>query len=139
MEVIKKLVQQIEAKKSFLCVGLDVDLEKVPPHILEEEDPIFAFNKAIIDATHQLAVAYKPNTAFYEAYGISGWRSLEKTINYLNDNHPDIACSHHSIGMLLRDHGDFEESWNEHHKALAIRELVRLRTSGRSFSLRRKQ
>ena len=90
MEVIKKLVQQIEAKKSFLCVGLDVDLEKVPPHILEEEDPIFAFNKAIIDATHQLAVAYKPNTAFYEAYGISGWRSLEKTINYLNDNHPDI-------------------------------------------------
>ena len=90
MEVIKKLVQQIEAKKSFLCIGLDVDLEKVPFHIMEEEDPIFAFNKAIIDATHHLAVAYKPNTAFYEAYGIRGWRSLEKTINYLNVNHQDI-------------------------------------------------
>src|SRR5690606_10194336 len=81
---------QIHQKKSFLCIGLDVDLEKIPPHLLETEDPIFAFNKAIIDATHHLAVAYKPNTAFYEAYGISGWKALKKTIDYLNKNHPEI-------------------------------------------------
>jgi len=85
-----QLTTQIKQKKSFLCIGLDVDLDKIPPHLLQEEDPIFAFNKAIIDATHQLCVAYKPNTAFYEAYGLKGWKALEKTINYLNDNHPDI-------------------------------------------------
>lgn len=90
MITIKKLVEQIEAKKSFLCVGLDVDLKKIPTHLLEEEDPMFAFNKAIIDSTHHLAVAYKPNTAFYEAYGLQGWRSLERTIEYLNERHPDI-------------------------------------------------
>ncbi|HET8736861.1 MAG TPA: orotidine-5'-phosphate decarboxylase [Pricia sp.] len=84
------LVEQIHKKQSFLCIGLDTDLEKIPQHLLEEEDPIFAFNKAIIDATHHLCVAYKPNIAFYEAYGISGWRALEKTIAYLNKNHPDI-------------------------------------------------
>ncbi len=84
------LVEQIYKKKSFLCIGLDVDLTKIPKHLLETEDPIFEFNKAIIDATHHLAVGYKPNTAFYEAYGIKGWRSLEKTINYLNSNHPEI-------------------------------------------------
>jgi orotidine-5'-phosphate decarboxylase len=85
-----KLIEQINKKKSFLCIGLDVDLNKIPPHLLEEEDPIFAFNKAVIDATHDLAVAYKPNTAFYEAYGIKGWKSLAKTIEYLNDNYPEI-------------------------------------------------
>lgn len=86
----QQLVNQIRKKKSFLCIGLDVDLNKIPQHLLQEEDPIFAFNKAIIDATHHLCVAYKPNTAFYEAYGIKGWKSLEKTINYLNENHPEI-------------------------------------------------
>src|SRR5690606_7457549 len=85
-----QLVNQIKQKKSFLCIGLDVDLNKIPPHLLEEEDAIFAFNKAIIDATHHLCVAYKPNTAFYEAYGLKGWKALEKTINYLNEHHPDI-------------------------------------------------
>ena len=85
-----QLVNQIKQKKSFLCIGLDVDLNKIPPHLLDEEDPIFAFNKAIIDATHHLCVAYKPNTAFYEAYGLKGWKALEKTINYLNEHHPDI-------------------------------------------------
>ncbi|WP_353778117.1 orotidine-5'-phosphate decarboxylase [Winogradskyella sp. 3972H.M.0a.05] len=85
-----QLYSQIKQKQSFLCIGLDVDLNKVPKHLLEEEDPIFAFNKAIIDATHHLCVAYKPNTAFYEAYGIKGWKALEKTINYLNENHPEI-------------------------------------------------
>ena len=85
-----QLVQQIKTKKSFLCIGLDVDLNKIPEHLLKEKDPIFAFNKAIIDATHHLCVAYKPNTAFYEAYGIKGWRALEKTIHYLNEKHPEI-------------------------------------------------
>jgi len=86
----QQLTEQIKKKKSFLCIGLDVDLNKIPKHLLQEEDPIFSFNKAIIDATHHLCVAYKPNTAFYEAYGIKGWKSLEKTINYLNQNHPEI-------------------------------------------------
>lgn len=86
----QELVAQIKKKKSFLCIGLDVDLEKIPSHLLNNEDPIFAFNKAIIDATHHFCVAYKPNTAFYEAYGLKGWKSLEKTINYLNETHPEI-------------------------------------------------
>lgn len=87
---IESLISEIHKKKSFLCIGLDVDLNKIPKHLLETEDPIFEFNKAIINATHHLAVAYKPNTAFYEAYGIKGWQSLKKTIDYLNDNHPEI-------------------------------------------------
>lgn len=70
-------------------VGLDTDLEKIPPHLLKEDDPIFAFNKAIIDATHDLCVGYKPNIAFYEAYGIKGWKALEKTIQYLNEKYPE--------------------------------------------------
>lgn len=86
----QQLVQQIKTKKSFLCIGLDVDLNKIPQHLLKLEDPIFEFNKAIIEATHDLCVAYKPNTAFYEAYGLKGWQSLEKTINYINTNYPDI-------------------------------------------------
>lgn len=85
----QELVAQIRKKKSFLVVGLDTDLDKIPMHLLEEEDPIFAFNKAIIDATHDLCVGYKPNIAFYEAYGIEGWKSLEKTIKYLNENYPE--------------------------------------------------
>jgi orotidine-5'-phosphate decarboxylase len=86
----QQLIRQIHHKKSFLCIGLDVDLSKIPPHLLEADDPIFEFNKAIIDATHDLAVSYKPNTAFYEACGIKGWQSLQKTINYLNEKYPDI-------------------------------------------------
>jgi len=85
-----QLIAEIHKKKSFLCIGLDVDVQKIPAFLLETEDPIFEFNKAIIDATHHLAVAYKPNTAFYEAYGIKGWQALEKTIQYLNTNHPEI-------------------------------------------------
>ena len=86
----QQLIEQIHLKKSFLCIGLDVDLNKIPKHLLALEDPIFEFNKAIIDATHDLCVSYKPNTAFYEAYGIKGWQSLEKTIRYINENHPEI-------------------------------------------------
>lgn len=84
------IISQIKAKKSFLCVGLDTDIKKIPQHLLNEEDPVFAFNKAIIDATSEYAVAYKPNTAFYEVYGAKGWASLEKTINYIKENHPEI-------------------------------------------------
>ena len=87
---INSLVAEIKRKKSFLCIGLDVDLNKIPEHLLSESDPIFAFNKAIIDATHHLAVSYKPNTAFYEAYGLKGWKSLQKTIEYLNVKYPKI-------------------------------------------------
>jgi orotidine-5'-phosphate decarboxylase len=86
----QELISQIQQKKSFLCIGLDVDLAKIPTHLLAKEDPIFEFNKQIIDATHHLAVAYKPNTAFYEAYGIKGWQALEKTINYINENYPEL-------------------------------------------------
>ncbi len=79
----KELISLIRKKRSFLCIGLDTDLEKIPKHLLDEDDPIFSFNKAIIDATSDLAAAYKPNLAFYEAYGAKGWLSLEKTIAYL--------------------------------------------------------
>lgn len=84
----QELVNQIKTKRSFLCVGLDTDLKKVPQHILNEEDPIFAFNKAIIDATADYCVAYKPNLAFYEAFGVKGLVSFEKTIKYLKENYP---------------------------------------------------
>lgn len=84
------LIAQIRKKRSFLCIGLDTDLEKIPTYLLSEEDPIFCFNKAIIDATHEFAVAYKPNTAFYEACGRKGWKSLTRTIDYLNDKYPEI-------------------------------------------------
>lgn len=86
---IKTLIEQIYSKKSFLCVGLDVDLDKIPSFLLDFEDPIFEFNKQIIDATHDLCVSYKPNTAFYEAYGLKGWAALQKTIDYLNQNYPN--------------------------------------------------
>lgn len=86
----EQLYGQIISKKSFLSVGLDVDLTKIPQHLLDTEDPIFEFCKAIIDATHDLCVAYKPNTAFFEAYGLKGWAALEKTIAYINQNHPEI-------------------------------------------------
>jgi orotidine-5'-phosphate decarboxylase len=85
----QQLVANIKSKKTFLCVGLDTDIDKIPQHLLKEEDPIFSFNKAIIDATHDLCVSYKPNTAFYEAYGIKGWQSLQKTIDYINQNYPE--------------------------------------------------
>lgn len=84
----KELIEQIFAKKSFLCVGLDTDIKKIPEHLKGEEDPIYAFNKAIIDATAPYCVAYKPNLAFYEAFGIKGMMAFEKTINYLNSHYP---------------------------------------------------
>lgn len=80
----QELFEIIKRKKSFLCIGLDSDITKLPKHLMESEDPVFEFNKQIIDATHDLAVAYKPNLAFYECNGVSGIKSLEKTILYLN-------------------------------------------------------
>lgn len=79
----EQLFQQIQAKKSYLCVGLDTDLQKIPPHLLKEKDPVFEFNRQIIDATIKYAVAYKPNVAFYEALGPKGWESLQRTVEYL--------------------------------------------------------
>jgi len=84
------LLEQIKSKRSVLCVGLDTDLEKIPQHLLKEDDPVFAFNKAIIDATAAFTVAYKPNIAFYESMGVKGWQSLEKTIQYLDEKYPEI-------------------------------------------------
>ncbi|HKL71182.1 MAG TPA: hypothetical protein VJ855_00880, partial [Marinilabiliaceae bacterium] len=85
-----ELFDQIKAKKSFLCIGLDSDIQKIPRFLMDTSDPIFAFNKEIIDATHEYAVAYKPNMAFYESLGVTGWNSLEKTVNYLRYKHPDL-------------------------------------------------
>ena len=86
----ENLINQIKQKKSFLCVGLDVDLDKIPKHLHKHEDPVFEFSKAIIDSTSPFAIAYKPNIAFFESYGIKGWNSLEKVINYINSNYPEI-------------------------------------------------
>lgn len=85
----KELVSEIQKKGSFLCVGLDVDMKKIPEHLLKEDDPIFAFNKTIIDATAPYCVAYKPNLAFYEAYGVKGIIAFEKTVKYLKENYPE--------------------------------------------------
>ena len=88
----QELISEIKTKRSFLCVGLDTDLKKVPQHLLTEDDPIFTFNKAIIDATAPYCVAYKPNLAFYEAFGLKGIAAFEKTVHYLKENYP-----HHFI------------------------------------------
>lgn len=86
----QELINQIYTKKSFLCVGLDTDINKIPEHLLECEDPVFEFNKSIIDATAEYTIAYKPNSAFYEVYGAKGWMSLEKTVSYIKERHPEI-------------------------------------------------
>ena len=85
----QQLFENIKRKQSFLCVGLDTDIKKIPEHLLKEEDPIFAFNKAIIDATADLCIAFKPNLAFYESMGVKGWIAFEKTIRYIKENYPD--------------------------------------------------
>jgi orotidine-5'-phosphate decarboxylase len=86
-----QLVEQIRSKKSYLCVGLDTDITKIPKHLLADPDPVFTFNKAIIDATRDLCVSYKINTAFYEALGVKGWEAMEKTVHYIGDEHFKIA------------------------------------------------
>ena len=84
------LIKQIKRKKSFLCVGLDTDILKIPEFIKSSDDPIFTFNKAIVDATADMAICFKPNIAFYESFGLDGWKALEKTANYIKDKHPEI-------------------------------------------------
>ena len=85
----QQLIENIRRKQSFLCVGLDTDIKKIPVHLLDEADPVFTFNKAIIDATADLCIAYKPNLAFYECLGVKGWKALEKTVKYIRQNYPD--------------------------------------------------
>lgn len=85
----EQLFENILRKQSFLCVGLDTDIKKIPEHLLKEDDPIFAFNKAIIDATQDLCIAYKPNLAFYESLGVKGWIAFEKTVKYIKQHYPD--------------------------------------------------
>lgn len=86
----KMILSEIKRKQSFLCIGLDVNMDKIPTHLLSSPSPIFEFNKAIIDSTHSLCIAYKPNIAFYEAYGQEGWKALKYTIDYLNNYYPEI-------------------------------------------------
>jgi len=113
----QQLFENIKKKGSFLCVGLDTDIEKIPSFLLDEStDPVFEFNKAIIDATAQYAVAYKPNLAFYESNGVKGWESLEKTVKYLRQNFPDILLlpmqNAATLGTLLRCMpGHFSVRW----------------------------
>lgn len=107
----QQLTEQIFNKKSFLCVGLDTDITKIPSFLLDTEDPVFDFNKAIIDATAPYCISYKPNTAFYEGMGIKGWLSLEKTINYLNSHYPN----HFTIADAKR--GDIGNTSTQYAKA----------------------
>lgn len=86
----QQLFEQIKLKRSFLCIGLDSDILKIPKFLNQTGDPIFAFNKEIIDSTHDLCVAFKPNLAFYESLGVAGWVSLEKTVNYLREKYPEL-------------------------------------------------
>ncbi|MBQ5404699.1 MAG: orotidine-5'-phosphate decarboxylase [Bacteroidales bacterium] len=102
----RDIYNKIVKKNSFLCVGLDTDIEKIPECLLNEEDPVFEFNKRIVDATQQFAVAYKPNTAFYEALGAKGWTSLQKTAEYIKKNYPGIFliadCKRGDIGNTCK-------------------------------------
>ncbi len=83
------IINNIQRKRSFLCVGLDTDIKKIPQHLLKEEDPVFAFNKQIVDATAPYCIAYKPNLAFYEAMGVKGWVAFERTVKYIRQQYPD--------------------------------------------------
>lgn len=87
----EEIIYQIRSKQSYLCVGLDTDITKIPSHLLSDPDPLFSFNKAIIDATREFCVSYKINTAFYEALGVKGWEAMEKTVNYIGNDHFKIA------------------------------------------------
>ena len=103
----EEIIAQIRTKRSFLCVGLDTDLAKIPAHLLDTDDPIFEFNKAIIDATKDYCVAYKPNIAFYECHGPKGWESLQKTLDYIPDNIFTIAdAKRGDIGNTSRYYAD---------------------------------
>ena len=117
----EQLFEQIRKKKSFLCIGLDSDIQKIPGHLLNDEDPLFTFNQAIVDSTHDLAVAYKPNLAFYESLGAKGWQSLEKTVNYLKSNHPEIfVIADAKRGDIGNTSGLYARAFFEHHDFDAV-------------------
>ena len=97
----EELIAQIVAKRSFLCVGLDTDVRKLPPHIMDEENPMLSFNRAIIDATEPSAVAFKPNVAFYESMGSYGMKVLEETIDYIKDKYPHMLVIADGIGQII--------------------------------------
>ena len=101
-----ELFEQVKKKKSFLCVGLDSDIKKLPQHLMGAEDPVYEFNKAIVDATADVAIAYKPNIAFYESNGVAGWITLEKTVKYIKSKYPEIFliadAKRGDIGNILR-------------------------------------
>ncbi len=107
-----QLIAQIRKKQSFLCVGLDTDKAKIPAHLANEPDPIFAFNKAIIDATRDVCVSYKINTAFYEANGAAGWTAMEKTVHYIGDDHFKIADA--KRGDIGNTSGQYAKAFLEH-------------------------
>lgn len=109
----KDLIAQIRVKHSFLCIGLDTDISRIPKHLLKEDDPFFAFNKAIIDSTHDLCVAYKPNIAFYECMGPSGWESLQKTLDYIPENILTIADA--KRGDIGNTSGKYAATFFEHY------------------------
>lgn len=117
----QQLIENIKRKRSFLCVGLDTDINKIPNHLLEDDDPIYSFNKAIIDSTAPYCVAYKPNTAFYESLGIKGIWALEKTIEYIRTKHPDqfiiLDAKRGDIGNTSEM---YAQSAFEHLKASAV-------------------
>lgn len=115
----EQLFEQIRQKRSFLCIGLDTDLLKIPSFLRETSDPLFTFNKEIVDATHDLCVAYKPNLAFYESLGVTGWTSLEKTVSYIRQKYPeqfiiadakrgDIGNTSHLYARAFFDRMDFD-------------------------------
>lgn len=111
----QELFENICRKGTFLCVGLDTDIKKIPQHLLEAEDPVFEFNKAIIDATAPYTIAYKPNLAFYESTGAQGWISLEKTIRYIQDNYPDqFIIADAKRGDIGNTSGLYARSFFEH-------------------------
>jgi len=117
----KELFENIKRKKSFLCVGLDTDIRKIPPHLLQEEDPIFVFNKAIIDATAPYCVAYKPNLAFYESMGVAGMIAFEKTVAYIRTTYPDqFIIADAKRGDIGNTSALYARSFFEHAKVDAV-------------------
>lgn len=117
----KQLFNLIRKKESFLCVGLDSAIEKIPPHLLESDDPVFEFNKEIIDATIDVTVAYKPNLAFYESRGVNGWKSFEKTVSYLNQFKDEVfVIADAKRGDIGNTSSQYAKAFFEHHQCDAV-------------------
>lgn len=114
----EQLVALIKQRQSYLCVGLDTDLSKLPAHLLQEADPVFAFNKAIIDATRDLCVSYKINTAFYESMGLAGWKAMEQTVQYIGQDHFTIADA--KRGDIGNTSAQYAKAFFEHYQFDAI-------------------